>query len=45
MNKLIYMAGVAVAAMAISSCDDNTLTIGNALTNENDRLDIESGIF
>lgn len=39
------MAGVALAAMAISSCDDNTMTIGNSLTNENDRLDIEAGVF
>lgn len=39
------MAGVAIAAMAISSCDDNTMTIGNSLTDENDRLDIEAGVF
>lgn len=38
MNKFAYMAGVALAAMAISSCDDDTLTIGSSLTNEGDKL-------
>ena len=45
MNKLTYMAGVAIAAMAISSCDEDTMTIGNSLTNKNDILDIKPGTF
>ncbi len=45
MNKLTYMAGVAIAAMAISSCDEDTMTIGNSLTDENDILDIKPGTF
>ena len=40
MNRLIYMAGVAMAAIAISSCDEDTLTVGNSLTDENDQLHI-----
>lgn len=40
MNRLIYMAGVVMAAIAISSCDEDTLTIGNSLTNESDELTV-----
>lgn len=43
MNKIKYMAGAVLAAMAISSCDDETLTIGNTLTNEGDRLTMTTG--
>ena len=32
------MAGVAIAAMAISSCDEDTMNIGNTLTDESDKL-------
>ena len=45
MNRLIYMAGVAMAAIAISSCDEDTLTVGNSLTDENDQLDFTPSIF
>lgn len=39
------MAGVAFAAMAIYSCDDNTGAIGDSLTNNNDRLNLTSQEF
>jgi len=39
------MAMVAIAAMAISSCDDETLTIGNSLTNNSDKLEVTASIF
>ena len=39
------MAGVAIAAMAISSCDEDTQSIGNSLTNENDKLEVTDGVF
>jgi len=45
MKKFTYMAVVAVATMAISSCDDETLTIGNSLTNESDKLVTDATIF
>lgn len=32
------MAGVVFTTLAISSCDEDTLTIGNSLTNESDEL-------
>jgi hypothetical protein len=45
MNKLKYMAGVAIAAMAISSCTENTEMIGNSMTSESDKLDVSSSVF
>lgn len=42
MKKYIYMAGVAFAAMAISSCDENTDTIGQSLTSNEDQLNLSS---
>ena len=45
MNKLMYMASVAMAAMAICSCDEDTATIGQSLTNSSDELDITSTTF
>jgi len=44
MIKLKYMACAALAAMAIS-CDEDTLTIGNSLTEQNDQLDIVAATF
>lgn len=38
MNKVIYMAGVAMVTMAICSCDEDTMTIGSSLTSENDKV-------
>lgn len=45
MNKLITMAGVALAAMAISSCDEDTAAIGGSLTNDTDRLNLTSANY
>lgn len=45
MNRLKYMAGVALAAIAISSCSEDTETIGVSMTNESDRLDVSSSVF
>ena len=39
-RKFIIMAGVAIAAVAISSCDNDTLGIGQTLTNDSDRLNV-----
>jgi hypothetical protein len=36
------MAGALLMAMAISSCEEDTLTIGNSLTNEADKLDVST---
>lgn len=36
------MAGVVMAAIAISSCDEDTLTVGNTLTNESDELSVNT---
>lgn len=44
MIKLKYMAGVAFAAMAIS-CDEDTLTVGNSLTDQSDKLDMVAATF
>lgn len=45
MMKLKYMAGVAIAAMAISSCDEDTQTVGHSLTDESDKLDLVTATF
>jgi len=45
MNRLLYLAGAAIVAMAFSACDDDTLTVGNSLTNEDDKLDITAAIY
>lgn len=39
------MAGIAFAVMAISSCDEDTLTIGQTLTEENDKLSLTTATF
>lgn len=36
MRKITYMAGVVFATIAISSCDEETLTIGSSLTSDED---------
>lgn len=38
MNKIAYMATVALTAMAISSCDDNTAGLGQSLNRYSDQL-------
>ena len=45
MSKLMYMAMAAFAAMAIYSCNDDVLTIGTTLTDEGDKLDLNSTSF
>lgn len=45
MNKLITMASVALAAMAIYSCDEDTATIGQSLTNDTDQLSLTSANY
>lgn len=45
MSELSYMAGAAIVAMAISSCDEDTLVIGNSITNESDKLEITTCSF
>lgn len=45
MIRLKYMAGVAIAAMAISSCDEDTLTIGQSLTDQADKLELLTTTF
>ena len=46
MTKTMFMAGAAfVAAMAISSCNNDDLKIGQSLTDETDKLDFEATTF
>ena len=45
MRKLMYMASVALAAMAIYSCDDSVSSIGISLTDEGDKLDLNPSTF
>lgn len=45
MKRLKYMAGAALVAMAISSCDEDTMTIGQSLTNQSDELELASQSF
>lgn len=45
MNKLTYMAGAALTAMAIFACDNESLNIGNTLTDDSDQLALSSDNF
>lgn len=45
MIRLKYMAGVVMTAIAISSCDEDTLTIGQSLTDQSDKLDMVTATF
>ena len=45
MMKVKYMAGVAIVAIAISSCDEDTLTIGQSLTAESDKIELFTASF
>ena len=45
MRKLMYMASAALAAMAIYSCDDSVSSIGNSLTDEGDKLDLNPSTY
>jgi len=44
-NIIYYMAGVVFAAMAISSCDEDTASIGQSLTSDDDKLDVVAQVF
>ena len=41
----MYMASVALAAMAIYSCDDSVSSIGYSLTDEGDKLDLKPSTY
>lgn len=43
--KLKIIAGIVLAAIALTSCDDTTDTIGSTLTNNIDRLNVETDTF
>ena len=45
MNKLTFMAGATLVAMAISSCSEDTGTIGESLTDESDQFVISTNTF
>ena len=45
MTKLKNMAFAALAAIAISSCDEDTMTVGSSLTNETDKLHLTTAVF
>ena len=45
MIHLRYLAGAAVLATAISSCDEDTLTIGQTLTDTGDKLNLVTANF
>ena len=40
-----YMAGIALAALTLFSCDDTTDTIGGSLTDNVDKLEISTDTF
>ncbi|MBQ9357027.1 MAG: DUF4270 domain-containing protein [Prevotella sp.] len=43
--KLRYMAAAALAAIAISSCEEEDLNIGNSLTHESDKLIVSAQTY
>ena len=43
--KLKLVTAIAISAMAILSCSEDTGTIGTSLTFESDLLDLEADIF
>ncbi len=47
MSKIKYMAGAVFAVMAISSCNDDTMTVGESLTKDGsaDKMTLTSGTF
>ncbi len=45
MHLLKFMAGVVITAIAISSCSEDTETIGRSVTNTSDTLSVTNGIF
>ena len=45
MSKIKFMAGVVLATLAISSCTEDALTIGQSLTSEGDQLDMSRNVY
>ena len=45
MNRKTYLAGAVLAAMAFSSCDEDTLTVGQTLTDSSDKLELSVATF
>ena len=45
MKKLWYMANVVIAAVAISSCDEETMNIGQSLTDDTDKLTLADTVY
>ncbi len=45
MSYIKYMAGVVITAMAISSCDEDVMSIGSSLTNESDTLNLSRSVY
>ena len=43
--KIISTTAIAIAAMALISCSEETIAIGESLTNETDKIDVSSGTF
>lgn len=43
--KFTFIAAIALSAMAIMSCDEDTTTIGGSLTNDNDKLVVSTKNF
>ena len=43
--KLKLMTAIAFCAMAIVSCNEETLEVGSTLTSENDKMNISTGVF
>ena len=45
MSYIKYMAGVVFAAIAISSCDEDPMSVGRTLTNESDTLNLNKSTY
>ena len=43
--KMKLMAGIALASIALASCDDNTSELGSALSDNADKLEITTDTF
>ena len=43
--KLRLITAIAFCAMAVMSCNEETLEVGQTITSDNDKLDVSTGIF
>ena len=43
--KFRFLSAIAFCAMAVMSCNEETLEVGTTLTSENDKMDISTGVF